>query len=189
MSVQTRPLTYDDLCQLPDDGNRYEIIDGELIVSPAPGLDHQGFGIELIAITHAYVRQHRLGLVLHAPVDVRLSPHDVVEPDLIFIRQDRLHIAESRRYVLGPPDLAVEIISPSSVKIDPSRKFNLYERAGVPEYWLVDPRLRTFRMFTLAGERYAEVEPHDGRLASVVIPGLVLHPAALFAEVDRMFTS
>ncbi|MBA2278699.1 MAG: Uma2 family endonuclease [Chloroflexia bacterium] len=185
MSVQTRPLTYDDLCQTPDDGNRYEIIDGELIVSPAPNLDHQRLLGELFALVRGYVRQHRLGRVFLAPVDVRLSAHDVVEPDLLFIRRERRDIYGSRRYVQGPPDLVVEIISPSSEKTDPGRKFDLYASSGVPEYWLMDPATRRFQLFVLREGRYEEMAAEAEHLRSEVIPGLVVDPGALFAELDQ----
>jgi len=186
MSVQARPYTYNDLLQTPDDGNRYEIIDGVLLVAPAPNLDHQDISLALTRIVDAYVRRHRLGRMYYAPVDVRLSPHDIVEPDLLFIRRDRLDIIDSRKYVMGPPDLPVEIISPTSRKIDQERKFALYARSGVPEYWLLDGVNRSLRMFRLDGDRYLAVEPTEGRLESTVIPGLVLDPAALFAEIDDL---
>lgn len=187
MSVQTRPLTYDDLCQLPDDGNRYEIIDGELLVAPSPNLDHQDVAFGLAKFVDRFVREHHLGHTMIAPVDVRLGPQDVVVPDVLFIRRDRLDIISSRRYVMGSPDLAVEIISPSSRRIDQERKFNLYQRSGVPEYWIVDPANRTVHGFRLEGGRYVDIEPDSGRLSSIVIPGLVVDPTALFAELDAMF--
>jgi Uma2 family endonuclease len=87
---------------------------------------------------------------------------------------------------MGPPDLAVEIISPTSRKIDQERKFALYARSGVPEYWLLDGVDRSLRMFRLDGDRYVAVEPTEGRLESTVIPGLVLDPAALFADIDDL---
>ncbi len=183
MSTAVRLLTYDDLCQTPDDGKRYEIIGGELIVSPAPILGHQEISGELFALLRQYVHQHHLGKVFFAPVDVRLGPHDIVEPDLLFVRQDRLNILDSGRYVMGRPDLVVEIISPSSRKTDQGAKFDLYERTGIPEYWLVDPTTRRCQLFTLREGRYEEVAPVEGRLHSIVLPGLVIDPGDLFAGI------
>jgi Uma2 family endonuclease len=184
MSVQTRLLTYDDLCQTPDDGKRYEIIGGELIVSPAPNLAHQDMLCDLYVIIRDHLRTRRqLGKVLLAPFDVRLSPHDIVEPHLLFIGQDWLDILESGRYAMGPPDLVVEIVSPSSRKTDQGAKLDLYARAGIPEYWLIDPATRRFQLFTLREGRYDEAAPVDGRMRSAVIDGLVLDPAALFAGI------
>ena len=119
MSTAVRLLTYDDLCQTPDDGNRYEIIGGELIVSPSPNLSHQDVLGYLHGTLWSYLQSHPIGKVVLAPFDVRLSPHDIVEPDMLFIRQDRLDLLESGRYAMGSPDLVVEVISPSSHKTEP----------------------------------------------------------------------
>lgn len=185
MSTTVRPLTYDDLCQTLDDGHRYEIIGGELIVSPSPSFDHQTLSGELFALVRSFVRQLRLGRIVYAPVDMRLSEHDVIEPDLLFIRRERRDIYSSRRYVQGPPDLVVEIFTPSSRKIDPGRKFDVYAPSDVPEYWLVDPEPRRFQIFVLWERHYEEIPMVDGRPQSEVIPGLVVEPAALFAELDQ----
>jgi len=184
MSLLTRPLTYDDLCQMPDDRNRYEIIGGELIVSPSPFRPHQKVSYRLTQLIGDYVDAHHLGELYVAPVDVRLSPHNVVEPDLLFIRQDRLGIYGSTGPVEGPPDLVVEIISPSSRVMDWTRKAALYADSGVPEYWVVDPAKRLFQLQVLAHGSYEAVEPDDGCFHSTVIPGLVVDPAALFDGLD-----
>ncbi len=179
-----RPLTYDDLRQMPDDRNRYEIINGELLVSPAPSRAHQLLAGALYAVVRAHVRAHRLGDLVFAPVDVRLGPHNIVEPDLLFIRANRRNIYKPKGVVEGPPDLVVEIISPSSSSIDQVRKTALYASAGVPEYWLPDPEHRTFRMLVLEDGVYHDAEPVDGRFHSTVIGGLVIDPEELFADLD-----
>ena len=186
MSTTVRLLTYDDLCQTPDDGNRYEIIGGELIVSPSPNLRHQDVLGDLHGLIWNFLRVHRppLGKVLVAPFDVRLSPHDIVEPDLLFISQDRLDILDSGSYAMGRPDLVVEVISPSSRKTDPGAKLCLYARSGIPEYWLVDPATRQFQLFVLRAGRYEEAAADENdRLHSEVITGFTLDPAALFAGI------
>ncbi len=184
MSLLARPLTYDDLCQMPDDRNRYEIIGGELIVSPSPNRAHQTISMLLSRMVGNHVAAHRLGNVFAAPVDVQLSPHNVVQPDLLFIRQDRLGIYGPDGPVEGPPDLVVEIISPSSRVMDRIRKAALYADSGVPEYWLVDPERREFQILTLDQGRYEPVEADGGRFHSTVIPGLVVEPASLFDGLD-----
>jgi Uma2 family endonuclease len=184
MSLLTRPLTYDDLCELPHDSNRYEIIGGELIVSPSPNRSHQTVSMRLSLLIGQYVAARELGEVYAAPVDVRLSPHNVVEPDLLFIRQDRLGIYGPTGPVEGAPDLVVEIISPSSRTMDRVRKAALYADSGVPEYWIVDPGKRQVEMLVLAQGQYEPVEPEDGRLQSSVLPGLAVDPASLFAGID-----
>lgn len=183
MQIQTRLLTYDDLLQMPDDGNRYEIIGGELIVSPSPQWNHQRCAYLLTRLIGDYVDSRQLGQVFFAPNDVRLSPHDIVEPDLIYIRADRLDIYRGRKAVQGEPDMVVEIISPSSRKTDLGRKFDLYAASGIPEYWLVDPVTRRFQLFVLRDDGYVSVAEVDGRLHSEAIPGLVVDPAALFAAL------
>lgn len=184
MSTAVRLLTYDDLCHTPDDGQRYELISGELIVAPSPSVEHQDVSGDLYDLLRQYVRHHRLGKVYYAPLDVRLSPHDIVVPDLLFIRQDRLDILESGHYAMGPPDLVVEITSPSSRKTDPGAKLLLYARSGVPEYWLVDPATRQFHLFVLREERYEEVPETSGRFHSTVIDGFAIDPGELFSGLS-----
>lgn len=179
----TRPLTYDDLRQMPDDLNRYEIINGELFVSPAPKRGHQEVAAALFELVAPHVRKRGLGRMFFAPVDVRFSPHDVVEPDLLFIRQHRLDIYQESGVVDGPPDLVVEITSPSSKKTDAVNKAALYAHAGVPEYWLADPAARIFRMQVLTDGVYQDVAPSDGRFPSTIIDGLVIDPAEIFADL------
>ena len=116
-------------------------------------------------------------------MDVRLSPHDVVQPDLLFIRRERLHLYQASGVVDGPPDLVVEILSPSSRSIDLIRKPALYARGGVPEYWQADPDRRTLRIFVLRHGLYDEVLPENGPLRSTVLPGSVIDPTALFANL------
>jgi Uma2 family endonuclease len=124
-----------------------------------------------------------LGQVLFAPVDVRFSDRDQVQPDLLFIRGERLDIYQGHT-VQGAPDLVVEIVSPSDRSFDEVRKRALYEANGVPEYWIVDPKARTLRLLVLTEGRYVEAAPRDGRLRSTVLPDLVVDPAALFAGLD-----
>jgi Uma2 family endonuclease len=117
-------------------------------------------------------------------VDVRLSLHNFVEPDLLFIRQDRLGTYGSTGLVEGPPDLVVEIISPLSRIEDRTRKAALYADSGVPEYWVVDLEERQFQPLVLADGRYEALDTDDGRFQSTAIPGLIVDPAALFAGLE-----
>ena len=180
--VMSRPLTYDDLCQMPADGNRYEIIDGGLLVSPTPSRKHQKLSGWLHLLVGPHVRANGMGEVYYAPVDVRLGPNDIVQPDLLFIRRDRLDIYRNNP-VEGPPDLVVEIPSPSNRSDDLVRKAGLYERAGVREYWVADPEEPSLRIFVLRNGRYDEILPANGFLRSTVLPDLVIDLAALFADL------
>ncbi|MBA2278697.1 MAG: Uma2 family endonuclease [Chloroflexia bacterium] len=143
-------------------------------MSPAPNRAHQSIGDKLHRMVGDYVEQNGLGIFYYAPVDVRLSPHDVVQPDLLFIRQDRLDIYHERGDVQGPPDLVVEIISPSSEKTDPGEKMALYAAAGIPEYWPVNPATRRFQGFVLRERHYVEVAAVAGRYRSTIIDGFGL---------------
>jgi Uma2 family endonuclease len=177
-----RPLTYDDLRQTPDDGSRYEIIGGELLVSPSPTTQHQRLVFLLGRIVGDFVDEDRLGMVLPGPVDVRLGVHTIVVPDLLFVRAGRIDIVRAA-LVEGAPDLVVEVASLSTRGRDNVQKAAAYAEAGVPEYWLPDPERRAFRMLVLRDGIYRDAEPVDGRFHSTVIDGLALDPDALFADL------
>lgn len=182
--VPGRPMIYDDLKQLPQDGNRYEIIDGEPVVSPAPSRLHQKLTVRLLLLIHAYLVRHNLGDdVYPAPVDVRLHPHRIVQPDLVYVGPDRRSILADPALIEGAPDLIVEILSPSNRPYDLQVKYRVYAAAGVREYWVADPEFATLSIFVLRDGRY-ELEPNEaGRARSVLLPGLEIDVAALFADL------
>ena len=185
MSILTRPLTYLDLEEFPDDGNRYEVVYGELHVTAAPDWLHQDVLAEFTDLVRGHVRARKLGKVLFAPVDVRPFGTDQVQPDLIFIRRERLHLLQ-RGIFLGAPDLVVEVLSPSTRRFDETRKRQFYAEAGVPEYWIADPHERTLRISVLRNGRYESLAPEaDGRLRSTVLPELIVDPVAIFAVLDE----
>ena len=113
-----RVWTYQDLRDLPDDGHRYEIIDGALLMAASPVIKHQELSNRLHLLAGPHVRDRGLGVVWYAPLDVYIGQHDVVQPDLLFIRQDRLHLFPTNDVVRLPPDLVVEIASPSTRRRD-----------------------------------------------------------------------
>jgi Uma2 family endonuclease len=150
---KTSGLTYDDLQRFPDDLFRREIIDGELLVTPAPGRRHQRAVAELISLLLRYAKEHG-GEALPAPVDVRFSDVDVVEPDLVFVRADRVASLGDEPFIRVPPDLAVEVSSASTRRDDLTRKKALYERYGVAEYWFVDLDADRLEVYLLTGDHY-----------------------------------
>lgn len=182
MSIAHRIYTYEDLATTPDDGNRYEIIGGELIVSPAPILDHQDVVSELLMLLRLFVSTNRLGRVFTSPIDVRLSPHNTVQPDIVFISRDRLHILR-RAFVDGAPDLVIEVLSDRTRGIDLVRKRALYALTGVAEYWIVDLADRTVMVLTLVDGDYQVVEQRDGIARSLVVPGFEVVVADVFAPM------
>jgi Uma2 family endonuclease len=130
--------TYEDWLRLPDDGFRYEVLHGVLYMSPPPAVPHQDFQTELVSRMRLHARQGRLGIVLAAPVGVRLPGEPVpLQPDILFVRQERASIV-GKEYVEGAPDLLVEVLSPSNWQYDRKEKFLAYQAAGVPEYWIVN---------------------------------------------------
>jgi Uma2 family endonuclease len=146
-------LTYEDYLLFPDDGKRHELIQGDHYMTPAPNTKHQRVSGNLHAALHAYLRRHPIGQIFAAPCDVIFSDEDVVQPDLLFVSASRLGIVTPDN-IKGAPDLVVEILSDATRKKDETIKRKLYERFGVPEYWLVDPELETVRVLRLEGDRY-----------------------------------
>ncbi len=170
-------LTYEDYLELPNDGKRYEIIEGELHVAPAPDAKiHQTVLSRLLVRLFNHVEAHDLGSVLPSPVDVVLSDYDVVQPDIVFVARERLGIV--RREIAGPPDLAIEIISQASARLDRTVKRKLYAAHGVRYYWLVDPHVRRLEEYELVGNAY--------RLRSR-IEGEAIFKPALFPDLEIPF--
>ncbi len=176
--------TWDDYLRLPDDGQRYEIIHGVLYGSPAPRVIHQFVTTRLTYFLSGFVIEHRLGLVLTAPLDVLLpgiaSP---VQPDVVFMENDNLPDLEEAKNFEGVPNLVAEVLSQGTKRIDLDVKLKAYEQAGVSEYWIVDPQQRTVLLYHLGGRRrYQEL----GRFGvgevvrSRVLTGFALKVADLF---------
>ncbi len=168
ISLQTK-LTYADYLEMSDD-ERYELLNGELVMAPAPLIGHQYVLSKLHIEMGAFVDEHNLGDMYSAPTDVVLSDTDVVQPDLLFVSKEREDILTPEN-IQGAPDLVVEILSPSTAARDRTLKLDLYARHGVHEYWLVDPDARTI-MVLLRGERRFEV-------AGIYGEGQTLHSPTL----------
>jgi len=168
-----RDLTYDDYVGLPDDGRRYEILDGELEVSPAPAPKHQGVSANLLVMLLTHVQERGLGRVYHAPIDVILARDSIVQPDLVFVTAGRESIV-TERGIEGPPDLAIEILSPWSVRRDRVAKAELYARYEVRHYWIVDPVAQKIEMYEPEGAVYGLVATHEGatRACTSLFPDL-----------------
>ncbi len=147
--------TYAEFARLPESGStRHEVIDDELYLTPSPGLGHQRVVKRLVVALHDFVEAHDLGEVFVSPFDVLLGEGDYVEPDVFFV-QERHADAVTDRGVEGPPDLVVEVLSPSTEARDRGIKLELYRRYGVPEYWIVDPHEGTVEVWRL-GENASE---------------------------------
>ncbi|HSB05367.1 MAG TPA: Uma2 family endonuclease [Thermodesulfobacteriota bacterium] len=145
-------FTYQDYLHLPDNGKRYQVINGELYVVPAPVPYHQRVLARVFKIVDSFVSHENLGAVFLSPCDVILSDTDIVQPDLFFVGQDRLDIIKERN-IQGAPDLVVEVLSPHSEKIDKISKTKLYARFGVKEYWIVSLDNREVTVLRLRGRK------------------------------------
>lgn len=179
MQTEERPVTFAEYRALPDDGPRYELIRGELIEMPAPKATHQRVAFRLAIALQEHVEARGLGEVFIAPFDVRLSGYSGVQPDILFIRAENIaRVGED--YVDGPPDLIVEVLSPSNRRVDLVRKRMLYADYGVPEYWTVDPNLGAITINVLDGDHYIERAVRAGAVTSTVLPDLELDFAKLF---------
>jgi Uma2 family endonuclease len=175
-------LTYDDYCALPNDRNRYEILDGELFVTPAPATKHQIALGNLYRIVSIYVIAHRMGRLLLAPTDLILAATTVVQSDLIFVGNDRSQIVTPRG-VEGVPTLVVEILSPTTHRTDRETKAQLYAKYGVPHYWLIDPDQQVLEAYELSGDQYNLVtRAQDAdRFTPSIFPGLSIQISDLWA--------
>jgi Uma2 family endonuclease len=176
--------TAEEIRAFPDDRVRYEVIRGELFVTPAPGLVHQRTVLELAASFRDYLERNALGEVLVAPFEVELTEDSAVQPDVLVILADRARLL-TRKRLMGAPSLAVEVISYTSKRTDRLQKRRLYQEEGVPEYWVVDPELRRVERW---GPADAEPEVLTDRLRWRPVaeaPALEIDLAALFARVWR----
>jgi Uma2 family endonuclease len=175
-------LTYEDYLLFPEDDDlRHELIEGEHEVTPAPGLRHQRVLANLHLLLGAFVRDRGLGEAFFAPFEVKLSNWNALQPDLLFVSRARAE-AFTERGIEGPPDLVVEVLSPSTRRRDQTRKLAVYEKHAVPEYWIVDHERQRVLVHRRRGERYDPPEELvlPAVLSSPLLPGLEIPLAELF---------
>jgi Uma2 family endonuclease len=182
--------TWEDYLRLPDDGNRYEILEGVLYVSPAPIYDHQFLVFALAGELRSFVSARGLGVILGAPFDVRLPGiANPVQPDVLFFRSGNEPQAGDK-YFEGVPDLVVEVLSPGTGRLDRRVKLAAYQKAGVPEYWLADPKTRTVTVYTLNTESGGYQSPaHFGPeddVRSTILEDFTAPVAPLFPPLKRL---
>ncbi len=148
-----RVYTYDELVrEFPESTQPCELWDGYLIMSPTPSFLHQKIVFRFHRALHDWVEAHKLGEVVSAPIDMVLSAHRVTQPDVIFIAKERMEII--KRVIMGPADLAVEVVSLGGRNRDRIEKRDLYEQHGIKEYWIIDPEAETVDVLTLENGRY-----------------------------------
>lgn len=181
----TIKLSIDDLEFIPAEreGDRHELIDGELFVTPVPIIKHQDCSENIADALRPFIRRQRLGKLYATPTGVRLASDTLVIPDICFVAQHRLDIIGTKT-IDGLPDLVVEILSPGTRRRDLALKRHLYERFGVPEYWIVDPDAKTVLVLVLEGDRYRELSLRGNDvIVSRVLPGFELGLGEVFADI------
>lgn len=176
--------TYSDYATLPNEGKRYEIVNGVLYMSPSPGWTHQEIVFEIASYLRDHLRKSGAGGVFIAPLDVELAPKDVFQPDIVvLLKANREKLKDG--HIVGAPDLVVEVVSPGSETHDRYRKLAAYARARIPEYWIVDPDSHTVEVLICEGGEYTSQGVYRGKaiLPSQIVPGLTVQVEQFFVSI------
>lgn len=181
LTAARKAHTYADYRRLPE-GAPYQLIGGELVLTPAPGTRHQVVSFNLGLAMGNFVANNQLGKLLFAPVDVYFGETEVYQPDILFVARERLGIIEPEK-INGAPDLIVEILSPTTAYFDLRKKFKVYEKSGVKEYWVVDPEEASIQVFVLREGRLvlAQEAERTGEVFSYVLSGFTVRLEEVFA--------
>ena len=169
MKATAHKMTYDEYCLLPEDRNQYELFDGELVMTPSPSARHQEIVTELANALSNFVKKESLGKVYVAPLDIIFTEYTVLQPDILFVSQERVNTIVRER-IEGAPDLVVEVLSPSTFHKDLRKKMAVYSQFGVQEYWIVDPEVQSMELYCPGKEglqlarRFAAGEIFESRL-------------------------
>lgn len=175
------PATSEDYFNLEDDGFRYELIHGRLILVPSPIPEHQDISIILTTRIQNFLFDNPICKLYYAPLDVHIGD-EVYQPDILFISNDNKDLI-IENHIIGPPDLIVEILSPSTAEKDFGVKFNDYEKYGVKEYWIVDPQTGDCDFFVSVDGKFKSKEPIDNLYHSTILDGFTLNIEELRKEI------
>jgi Uma2 family endonuclease len=177
-------LTYEDYCEIPDDGRRHQLVDGEHYVTPSPGTRHQDIVARLFAELWLHVREHKSGRLFVAPLDVLLAVGTVVQPDILYVSPARTSIVMDK-HIAGAPDLVVEVLSEGSRRLDEKTKLRAYEAHGVAECWYVDIEMDQIRVYRRTGDHFLPpvqlAADRQDTLTSPRFPGLSIPLSSVFA--------
>jgi len=165
--IQTPPRTILEVFESLPEGTLCQVINNQLVMSPAPTSKHQQVLKKIFLQVNEVVERAHLGEVLFAPVDVYLNDENIYQPDIVFISRERMHILQDR--IQGAPDLVIEILSPGSKRFDKTDKKNVYESSGVKEYWIVDPESKTVFGYLLRNNTYVEIPSEAGTISSQLL--------------------
>jgi Uma2 family endonuclease len=180
MATSVRKLTYADYEKIPPDGFRHEIIGGDEFMTPSPNLEHQRVVGNVFRLLANHAVLGKFGQAFVAPTDVVLSEHDIVEPDVLFVSSSRTSILTEKN-IQGPPDLVVEVLSPSTQSVDRGPKLALYEHSGVAEVWIIDPRAKTVEIREFGTTRRTRIYKEGQSFESSLLPGLSVKLSDVFA--------
>jgi Uma2 family endonuclease len=174
--------TYDDYAALPDDGQRYEIVNGVLLMAPAPTPRHQSITLEIAAYLRTYIKLAGLGRVFPSPIDIESGRKNVFQPDVVVVLNEHLDRVKEKR-IIGAPDLVVEIASRSTALLDRLTKYEAYARAGIAEYWIVKPDSRSVEVIILEHGEYRSLGIFRGEqiLPSRIVPDFPVAAEKFFA--------
>jgi Uma2 family endonuclease len=181
-AARLAPYTFEDFCALIKDGEKADLIDGVIYMASPDNTDANSLFMWLGALMEFFVQEKQLGKVYGSRVAFRLGDTDGPEPDIAFVRKDRLNLVK-RGFVSGGPDLAVEIVSPESEERDYVKKRKQYEEAGIPEYWIIDEPEQKVTLLRLGKDgKYREVRPRKGILQSKALHGFWLRVEWLWQD-------
>ena len=182
LGIKEKTHTIKDYKLLPE-GAPYQLIGGELIMMvPAPTPFHQIISANIFERIRRFVIEKGIGIVLYSPIDIYLGEEDAYQPDMIFISKQRQEIVKQDG-IYGAPDLVVEILSPSTAYYDIKKKFKVYERCGVKEYWIVDPEMKGVDVFLLKSNGEFELSSkyyEAGIVKSIILDGLEIDLKEIF---------
>ena len=183
MKSAATKMNYDQLCLLPEDRNRYELFDGELVMTPSPAARHQEIVGKLHVLLAIYVQNNSLGKVYVAPLDAIFDPYNVLQPDILYVSRERVPEIVKER-IQGAPDVVVEVLSPSTFYNDLRRKMTVYSQFGVQEYWIVDPEMQTIELYTRQGDKLRSATKFSSgeTFESPLLPGFRLAVNSIFVD-------
>ncbi len=182
-TAQMPMVTAEDYQNMPETGPRYQLIEGDLYMSPAPNRFHQDISLNLERILDRWLEKHPIGKLYHAPFDVYLDEFNVFQPDILFVSKERLSIL-SDRGAEGAPDFVIEILSPRNAKIDRFNKRKMYGRHGVTEQWIIEPETKRILVYRFAdhSDKPSVIHEHGAVIETALLPGLQIDTRQVFAQ-------
>ncbi len=180
MQTETKKYTYDDYAKLPE-GSAYQLINGELIMSPAPNIYHQKIAANLFIFFNNYIEENKKGTILFSPVDVYFDENETYQPDIVFISKERNGIIKEKR-IEGAPDIIIEVLSENNAYYDLKHKKNIYEKYGVKEYWIVDPMDKSIEVYNNEDAKFclSDKKERKGEIKSKILSGLKIEALKVF---------